>query len=134
MKFPSIRLSARSQLRPLLLQLLLLLIPHHTPQNLSGRTLRHNINELDTASQPLVVALGLFHVLGNLPLDQRVTLFDRARRSHDEGLGHFAFAVRGHADDHAVADGRVGEDVGFELGGGDLHSLDFDESVWMLVG
>lgn len=44
----------------------------------------------------------------------------------DEGFGDLAFAVAGYADDNAVRHEGVGEEVGFEFGGGDLETFDFD--------
>lgn len=41
----------------------------------------------------------------------------------DESFGDFSRALVGYLDDGAVVDGRVGEEVGFELGGGDLVAL-----------
>lgn len=41
----------------------------------------------------------------------------------DDGLGDFACCVVGDGDDGTVGDGGVGEDVGFEFGGGNLQTL-----------
>lgn len=71
-------------------------------------------------------ALVLLDVLLDLPLQDRIALLDAPRRFDDEGFGDFALAVRRDADDDAVVDGRVGEEVGFQLGGGDLEAFDFD--------
>lgn len=44
-------------------------------------------------------------------------------RLDDNGPGDFACCVVGDGDDGAVGDGGVGEEVGFEFGGGDLQAL-----------
>lgn len=70
-------------------------------------------------------------VLGDLALDPSLDLF-RARRSfplkQHVGAGVF-LGIEGvlDADDARVGDGRVGQEEGFELGGGDLEAGDFDE-------
>ena len=53
-------------------------------------------------------------VLGDTAFEQGVALLDGAAGGFDhEGFGHFAFAVRGDADDDAVVYRGVGEEVGF---------------------
>ena len=80
-------------------------------------------------------ALVLLHMLLDLPSQNRITLLNRTRSLDDEGLRHLAFAVRGHADDDAVVDCWVREQVRFEFCGRNLQTLDFDESEYnVLVG
>ena len=90
------------------------------------------------------------HVARNVAAHERVAVLEcAARRTYHKGLGHLARALRGDADDDAVywggmvsavvdgggegggrtVDGGVGEEVSFELGGGDLVAFDFDESA-----
>lgn len=78
-------------------------------------------------------ALVLLDVLLDLSLENRVALLDTPRRFDDEGFGHLALAVGRDADDDAVVDNGVGEEVGFELGGGDLETFDFDQSAGGMV-
>jgi hypothetical protein len=117
------------KLRALLLHLLLLLISDHPSQDFPRGALGYDVDELHASPQPLVVTLGLFDVLEDLAPDEGVALFDGSGRSDDECFGDFAFSVRWDADDDAVVDGRMREDVGFEFGGRDLHAFDFDKSV-----
>lgn len=72
-------------------------------------------------------------MLADLFLDQSITLLDRPWCLDNERFGHFAFAVRWDADDYAIADRRVGENVCFQLGRRNLQTLNFDESVELLV-
>ena len=114
------------QLRTLLLPLLLLLVPHHAPENLAAGTLRHHIDELNPTSQPLVIALVFLDMLRDISLENLIGVFDRAGSFDDKGFGHLAFAVGRNADDDAVVHAWVGEEVGFEFGWSDLHAFDFD--------
>lgn len=74
-------------------------------------------------------ALMLLDMLLNLPLQNRVALLDAPGSLDDEGFGHFALALGRDADDDAVADEFVRQEVRFEFGGRDLQAFDFDESV-----
>lgn len=80
-----------------------------------------------------MVALGLLNMLADLFLDQSIAFLNRPWCLDNERFGHFAFAVRWDADDYAIADGRVGKNMCFKLGGCDLQTLDFDESDDLLV-
>lgn len=84
-------------------------------------------------------ALMLLYMLLDLPLENRIALFDRSRSFDDEGFGHLALAVGGNSDDDAVVHRRVREEVGFQFCWGDLEAFDFDEpggrvSVWSCCG
>ena len=114
-----------SQLGPRSPPGLLVLVPQQTPQNLPTRTLRNHLNELHTTLQPLVPCLVLFHMLLNLALDHAVVVFEPYRRSLDDvSFGDFPCCIVGNRDDGDVGNGRMCEEMGFELGRGDLQTLD----------
>lgn len=100
----------------------LLLVPKQSPQNLPTRTLGNSFDEPDTALEPLVSSLVLLDVLLDR-LSGCCIVGTSFSRLDDDGLGDFACCVVGNGDNGAVADGRVGEDVGFEFGGGNLQAL-----------
>lgn len=108
------------QLRALLSSLLPLLISQLPPQNLPAGALGNLLNKFDAARQPLVPALVLFYVFLDIPNDQLIRLFDRARCPDYKGLGHFACAVVMHWYHGAVGHAGVCEQVCFQLGGRDL--------------
>src|SRR6476646_5863739 len=82
------------------------------PEDLARRGPRDAVGELDL-THPLVAG----HALGH----PRHQLLRRCRgRQHDEGLGHLAGQRVVRADDGRVCHRGVGEQDGFELGGGDL--------------
>lgn len=60
------------KLRALLPHLLFLLVTQQSSQNLSARALGHNVNKLDTACEPLVLALVILDMLLDLSLDDGV--------------------------------------------------------------
>jgi len=118
------RNSTTSQLRSLGPPLLLLLIPQQPPENLAAGALGHLVDELDPALEPLVPRLVLLDVFGHVARHHAVRVLeaDGWRLDHKR-LWHFALALRRDADDDAVVDGRVREDVRFEFGGRDLETL-----------
>lgn len=59
----SIQLNPTSQLSSLGFASLLLTVPKNASKNLSTRALWNNIDELNTALQPFVLGLVLFHML-----------------------------------------------------------------------
>jgi len=69
------------------------------------------------------------HMLGNAPLQQRIAFFDRTGSFDDEGFGHFSFSLGLDTDNDAVIDRRVGEEMGFKLGWGDLVTFGLDQSA-----
>jgi len=68
----------------------------------------------------------LFNVLHNRSFEQSVTFLYRTGGFHNKGFGNFPLAVRRDADDDAVVYRGVGEQVGFQFGGGDLEAFYFD--------
>lgn len=100
----------RLQLGPSLLPGLPLLVPEQPSEDLSRRTLRNNIDELDPSRQPLVPRLLLFYILGDAPLDHGVALFQPHRgRLDDERLGQLPGSIVLHGDNRAIGHGRMVE-------------------------
>lgn len=124
-----ILLAPQSKLRLRLKRLPLRQLPQILAQNLAGRALRDGLDEGDAAPQALVVG----HVLRDVVLDLLgrngrgfLVSLAAARCGDDVGAGNLGAFGR-HADDGGVKDGRVGEQQGLELGGGDLEAFVFDE-------
>lgn len=80
--------------------------------------------------------LFLLDMLLDTPDRHAVVLFQPHGRCLDDvGFREFACGVVGDGDDADVCDGRVGEEVGFELGGGDLEPLDrLDQHMLYMLG
>ena len=116
--------ASRSQFRPPYLALIPLRpLPQRLPLNLARRTLRHLIHKHYPACQILMFR--------KLALDPLLYLLF-ARRSFgvecDVRTGVF-LGTEGFldADDAGIGDGGVGEEDGFEFGGGNLRAGYFDE-------
>ena len=118
------------QLPSLLPPILPILIPQQPPQNLPTGTLRNHINKLHPTRQPLMPTLLLLDIFTNLPARHRFTLLQpNTVRFHNVRFGDFTAAFVRHGDHGAVGHGRVVEEAGFQLRGGDLHALFFH--IWL---
>ena len=93
-------------------------------EDFPARCLRNHIDELYPTFQPLVPRLLLLDVFLNAALDRDVGFFEADGAGFDdERFGDLAGALVGDLDDGTVLHGRVVEEAGFELGGGDLVAL-----------
>ena len=120
--------SMQSQLRssPLTQTIPLRPLPHNFPLDLPRRTLRHLINKHHPARQPLIFRHLPFHPPHYLLLTNSGIIFIETLR-HNVSAGPFlAVEGIGNGYDAGVGNGGVGEEEGFEFGGGDLEAGDFD--------